>query len=115
MVGVAFQNMTNHMQTLVYDFVTKYTLQTDVQSRVLDLTSEVGELCKEVLKATNYGKSELPHGAISADWAEELGDVLFSLICLANSTNIDLDTCLQETLSKYQKRVESNNNVGSGR
>jgi len=75
------------------------------------LVSEAGELAKEILKSTEYGKKPFrPTGA----WNDELGDVIFSLICLANRTNVDLETAVIQALKKYQHRVESKGDVGSG-
>ena len=38
------------------------------------------------------------------DLSEEMADVLFVLICLANQTGIDLSTALQKSLDKKTKR-----------
>ena len=43
----------------------------------------------------------------------EIGDTLFSLICIANSLNIDLRTALMNVMVKYQKRFAEKGNVGS--
>jgi NTP pyrophosphatase (non-canonical NTP hydrolase) len=97
-------------QNHVSDFVNAHNLETAVGDRMLDLTSEIGELAKEVLKATNYGR----HGFHPNDsWRNELGDVFFSLICLANSTNIDLREALTNVLNKYQARLDANQDAGS--
>lgn len=99
------------IQREVNDFVTKYELDTDPASRVLDLISEVGEVAKEVLKGSHYGKKTFtPQGE---KWVEELGDVLFSLICLANSTDVDLDSALQGVVNKYRERINMRGDAGS--
>ena len=46
------------MQELVSKLVNKYNLETIPEIRYIDLTSEIGELGKELLKGTNYGKQE---------------------------------------------------------
>jgi NTP pyrophosphatase (non-canonical NTP hydrolase) len=66
----------NAAQLAVADFVQRHGLEADVEHRLLDLVSEVGELAKEVLKSTQYGRA---HGALTPNWQVELGDVLFSL------------------------------------
>jgi NTP pyrophosphatase (non-canonical NTP hydrolase) len=77
---------------------------------MLDLTAEVGELAKEILKATSYGRQEfLP----IETWHDELGDVFFSLICLANSTEIDLLKALNSALEKYQARLDESGKASS--
>jgi NTP pyrophosphatase (non-canonical NTP hydrolase) len=98
-------------QRRVNEFVTQYQLHTDVASRVLDLVSEVGEVAKEVLKGSEYGNI-----AFSPDrdkWTEEVGDVLFSLICLANATDLDLQSSLEGVLGKYRKRLDMKGDAGS--
>ena len=65
-------------QKQVREPMARYGLSLDPQIRVLDVASEVGELAKEVLKATGYGTNPLEkHAALE----EELGDCLFSLLC----------------------------------
>ena len=53
---------------------------------MLDLVSEIGEVSKELLKSSDYGKGDLK---VTEDMKKEMGDVLFSLIVLANELDID--------------------------
>ncbi|MCI0713505.1 MAG: nucleotide pyrophosphohydrolase [Chloroflexi bacterium] len=99
------------IQREVNDFVTEHELQTDPTSRLLDLVSEVGEVAKAVLKGSDYGKKDFDPDR--EKWAEEVGDVLFSLICLANSTSVDLDSALQGVLNKYRERITMKSDAGS--
>ncbi len=100
------------MQKSVREFVEEHGLQTSVETRVLDLVSEVGELAKEVLKGSGYGKE--PFQA-TASWEEELGDVLFSLLCVVNETGVDAEQALGKVLEKYRLRFASKGEIGSGR
>ena len=99
-------------QQAVADFVQRHGLETDVEHRLLDLVSEVGELAKEVLKGTQYGR--VP-AALAPNWQTELGDVLFSLFCLGNTTNVDLESALREALEKYEQRLAVYGNADSSR
>lgn len=99
------------IQEKVREFVRKHDLDTSSEVRMLDLASEVGELAKELLKTTDYGKSE-DKGKLSAD---ELGDVLFSLVCLANTQKIDLSEALEKALFKYEERIKHKNDPSSGK
>ncbi len=99
-------------QKKVAEFVKTYKLEASVPYRVLDLVAEVGELAKEVLKSTHYGRQSFRP---SQSWREELGDVLFALVCLANSTDVDLEKALEQALSKYRKRLAQKGDAGSGR
>jgi NTP pyrophosphatase (non-canonical NTP hydrolase) len=67
------------------------------------LTEEVGEVARII--ARTYG--EQSHRSDSGDkdiLADELSDVLFVLICLANQTGIDLETAFQKNLEKKTSR-----------
>lgn len=99
-------------QERVASFVDMHALRAGAEARVLDLVSEVGEVAKEVLKATRYGEHPF---ATSQAWEEELADVFFSLICLANATNVDLDRALDGALAKYRQRLAGRGDAGSGR
>ena len=99
-------------QEAVARFVERHKLQISVQARTLDLVSEVGELAKEVLKGTDYGRKPFRP---TDEWVTELGDAFFSLICVANSTGVDLETALERVLYKYERRVALQGDLGSGR
>lgn len=100
------------LQRTVASFVEEAGIEAPVEARLLDLASEVGELSKEVLKTTNYGR--MPFRAPDG-WAGELGDVFFSLICLANGTDVDLEAALDGALNKYRERLALGGDAGSGR
>jgi NTP pyrophosphatase (non-canonical NTP hydrolase) len=99
-------------QERVGRFVAAHGLDAPVEVRLLDLVSEVGELAKEVLKGSDYGRAPFvpPEG-----WDGELADTLFALLCLANSTGVDLDTALTAALAKYADRLATRGAAGSGR
>lgn len=99
-------------QRRVGEFVREHDLEAPVQARLLDLASEVGELSKEVLEGTGYGRRDFRN---AEGWEGELGDALFSLLCLANSTGVDLDDALTRTLEKYRERLVREDDAGSGR
>ncbi len=69
----------------------------------LDLCAETGELAQEILRDSGYGK----RGAArpSERTVAELGDSLFSLLCMANEMNVDVEEVLRVTLARYQKRL----------
>ncbi|MFO7814521.1 MAG: MazG nucleotide pyrophosphohydrolase domain-containing protein [Halanaerobiales bacterium] len=72
--------------------------------------SELGELSKESLKSSDYGKAKFKP---TDKWVNELGDVLFSLLCVANNTEVDLEVALNKALNKYRKRFNKKGNIGS--
>jgi NTP pyrophosphatase (non-canonical NTP hydrolase) len=66
------------------------------------LTEEVGEVARRI--ARRYGEqSEKPSDAEKV-LADELSDVLFVLICLANQTGVDLEDAFRKNLEKKTKR-----------
>ena len=93
----------NEAQKKVQSLCKKNNLSSSVEHRVLDVVSELGELSKEILKASSYGKSSY---VFNEKIKLELGDVLFSLITLANSLDVNLDVALEAVLKKYEKRIE---------
>lgn len=94
------------------DEVMKRMSKTSVESRMLDVQSELGELCKEILKSTSYGEKSFE---VTVDFEMEFGDVLYSLMSLANETGIVAEDCLQKALDKYENRMKKKNDIGSGR
>ena len=99
------------MQELVKDFVAKYNLETSPEIRFIDLMSETGELGKEILKGNSYGKETCEK---TSDLESEMGDVLFSLMCIANTMDVNLEEALKGVLAKYEKRFKKKGEIGSG-
>ncbi len=65
------------------------------------LTEEVGELARVI--ARRYGEQSPKEGE-ELDLAEEMADVLFVLLCLANQTGVNLTEALEESLKKKTLR-----------
>jgi NTP pyrophosphatase (non-canonical NTP hydrolase) len=66
------------------------------------LMEEVGEVAR--IMARKYGDQSFKASDNEIDLADEMADVLFVLICLANQTGIDLTEALQKNLNKKTKR-----------
>lgn len=66
------------------------------------LTEEVGEMARII--ARKYGEQSFKESDKDYDLSDEMADVLFVLICLANQTGIDLDTALKNNLLKKESR-----------
>lgn len=96
----------------VYGFLDEYKLRCGITERYIDLSSEVGELGKELLKATDYGKVDF---RMTADTEQELGDCLFSLIALSCELGIDPADALTGAINKYEARLADKGSAGSGR
>jgi NTP pyrophosphatase (non-canonical NTP hydrolase) len=65
------------------------------------LTEEVGELAR--VMARRYGEQSFKEGE-NQDPAEEMADVLWVLICLANQTGVDLTKALEASFEKKTRR-----------
>ncbi|HRG88863.1 MAG TPA: nucleotide pyrophosphohydrolase [Chitinophagales bacterium] len=66
------------------------------------LTEEVGEVARII--ARRYGEQSFKESDKHKELGDELADVLFVLICLANQTGVDLTTALQKNLDKKTNR-----------
>jgi NTP pyrophosphatase (non-canonical NTP hydrolase) len=70
------------------------------------LTEEVGEVAR--LMSRMYGEQSFKKSEDAANakenLADEMADVLFVLICLANQTGVDLTAALEKNLDKKTKR-----------
>lgn len=65
------------------------------------LTEEVGELARVI--ARKYGEQNFKAGE-KANLGEEMADILWVLICLANQTGIDLTKELEKSIEKKTQR-----------
>ena len=66
------------------------------------LTEEVGEVARII--ARRYGEQSEKESDKNKDLGDEMADVLFVLICLANQTGVNLTEALQKNLEKKTKR-----------
>ncbi len=66
------------------------------------LMEEVGEVAR--IMARQYGEQSFKKSDTEVNLADEMADVLFVLICLANQTNIDLTAALVKNLEKKSIR-----------
>lgn len=66
------------------------------------LMEEVGELAR--LMARTYGEQSFKESDKNRDLGDEMADILWVLICLANQTGIDLSTAFQKNLEKKTTR-----------
>lgn len=66
------------------------------------LTEEVGELAR--IMARRYGDQSFKESDKDYDMADEMADVLWVLICLANQTGVDLEKAFMNNLDKKTSR-----------
>ena len=90
-------------QKQVDDWIKKYGVRYFSElTNMAMLTEEVGEVARII--ARQYGEQSFKSSDKEKKLEEELADVLFVLICLANQTGIDLSKALKNNLVKKTKR-----------
>ena len=90
-------------QQIVDDWIKKYGVRYfNELTNTAVLMEEVGELARIMVR--RYGEqSEKPSDA-NMDLGDEMADVLFVLICLANQTGIDLEKAFKKNMDKKTNR-----------
>jgi NTP pyrophosphatase (non-canonical NTP hydrolase) len=71
-------------------------------TNLAQLAEEVGEVARIISR--RFGDQSAKPSEESLDLADELADVLFVLICLANQTGVDLSDAFRRTLAKKTAR-----------
>jgi NTP pyrophosphatase (non-canonical NTP hydrolase) len=66
------------------------------------LTEEVGELAR--IMARTYGDQSFKKTDLDKNLADEMADVLWVLICLANQTGVNLTEAFQKNIEKKTQR-----------
>ena len=73
----------------------------DVKTNMIVLTEEIGEMARVI--ARQYGEqSSKPEETLNLE--DEMADVLWVLLCIANQTGIDLTSALKNNIDKKTKR-----------
>ncbi len=72
------------------------------------LMEEVGELSRIMVR--KYGEQSFKESDKNKDLADEMADVLWVLICLANQTGVDLTVALQKNIEKKTSRDKDRHN-----
>ncbi|RLD76123.1 MAG: pyrophosphatase [Bacteroidetes bacterium] len=90
-------------QNIVNDWIEKYGVRYFSElTNMAILTEEVGEVARII--ARKYGDQSFKESDKNIDLADEMADVLFVLICLANQTGVDLTKALEKNLQKKTNR-----------
>lgn len=79
----------------------------DEMTNMAILTEEVGEVAR--IMARRYGEQSFKEGE-KCDLDDELADVLWVLICIANQTGTDLSEALRRNIEKKTKRDHNRHN-----
>jgi len=71
-------------------------------TNMAQLTEEVGEVARII--ARRYGEQSEKESDKNKDLGEELADVIFVAVCLANKTGVDLQKAFEDKLTEKTKR-----------
>jgi NTP pyrophosphatase (non-canonical NTP hydrolase) len=95
----------NQNQQKVHEWVSQFKLGYFPPHEILArLTEENGEIAREINHL--FGSKKKKASEDTAGLKAEIGDMLFTVCCLANSLDINLDEALNETIIKYNTRDE---------
>lgn len=90
-------------QKLVDDWIKTYGVRYfNELTNMAQLTEEVGEVARII--ARRYGEQSEKESDKAKDLGDEMADVLWVLICLANQTGVNLEEALKKNLDKKTKR-----------
>lgn len=97
-------NMTiEQAQVTVDDWIKKYGVRYFSElTNMAILTEEVGELARII--ARRYGEQSEKESDKNKDLGDEMADVLWVLLCLANQTGVDLTAAFQKNMEKKTQR-----------
>jgi NTP pyrophosphatase (non-canonical NTP hydrolase) len=98
-------------QRRVAVFSRRHDLLGEPAIHLLDLLSELGEVAKELLLASDYGRGARVQ--FRPELAGELGDALYSLLALMEACGVDASSALNAALEKYEQRLAESQDAGS--
>jgi NTP pyrophosphatase (non-canonical NTP hydrolase) len=97
-------NLTiKEMQSIVDEWIRAYGVRYfNELTNMAILTEEVGELARVI--ARTYGEQSFKESDKNRDIGDEMADVLWVLICLANQTSVDLADAFEKNMKKKTER-----------
>ena len=90
-------------QSIVHEWIMKYGVRYfNELTNMAILTEEAGEVAR--VMARKYGDQSYKNTDSEGDLGDELADLLWVLICIANQTGVDLTKAFQQNLEKKTER-----------
>ncbi len=96
------QKNVRELQAYVKKFVDERNWQTPASDILIHMVEELGEVARNVLKMKNYGGQHTSDS--KNNMPEELADVFYLLLKLANESNVDLADAFVQKMEKNSKR-----------
>jgi len=93
----------DELQSVVDQWINKYGVRYfNELTNLACLTEEVGELAR--VMARKYGEQSSKESDLNRSLQDELADVLWVLVCIANQTGVNLTEAFEENLKKKSLR-----------
>lgn len=93
----------DELQSVVDQWIKKYGVRYfNELTNLACLTEEVGELAR--VMARKYGEQSSKESDLNCSLQDELADVLWVLVCIANQTGVNLTEAFEENLKKKSLR-----------
>lgn len=99
MSNLSLQQAQDEVDQWIKDYGVRYFSEL---TNLAQLTEEVGELAR--VMSRKYGEQSYKKGAVEGNLEDEMADVLFVLICLANQTGVNLTDAFKKNLMKKTTR-----------
>lgn len=99
MSGVTLQEAQSRVDQWIQEIGVRYFSEL---TNLAQLIEEVGEVARVISR--DYGEQSRKDGEATSDLKDELADVLFVLICLANQTGVDLTEAFEMNMQKKTDR-----------
>ena len=96
-------------QQQVAEFVDEHDLDMNTEFRLLNLAEEIVEITEDAVESAEYGNSP---GEIEVT-SDGFGDVLFNALQMGNSAGIGAGDALDDSLAKYEERIEESGDPSS--
>jgi NTP pyrophosphatase (non-canonical NTP hydrolase) len=91
------------LQTEIDNWIKKYGVRYfNELTNMVVLTEEVGELAR--IMARRYGEQSEKESDKNLDLGDEMADVLWVLVCLANQTGVNLEEAIEKNMEKKTRR-----------
>ncbi|MCK4380571.1 MAG: nucleotide pyrophosphohydrolase [Candidatus Lokiarchaeota archaeon] len=90
------------IQRIIHDWINKHGGYWPPLAMLSAVIEEVGELAKEINHLEGYKPKKKKNEKIRV--GEELADIIYAVVCIANYYKIDLNTELKNVIDKYSER-----------
>ena len=96
---MTLQEIQNNVDSWIKTYGVRYFNEL---TNMVILTEEVGELARVV--ARKYGEQSFKNSEENCNLADEIADVLWVLVCLANQTGVNLTEAFEKNIEKKTSR-----------